>query len=130
MGFFTLPKEKVVNALKIRKKSIKEMVQEDMIKVIYRQIDRQIDRQIYTYTQVCVLYMNLCTSWYHLPKNCNRYTKIKRRKSKHNTKDDYQITGKRARDKERNKEKPQNNQKTIFKVTITTYLSIITLNVN
>lgn len=38
MGFFTLPKEKVVNALKIRKKSIiiKEMVQEDMIKVIYR----------------------------------------------------------------------------------------------
>lgn len=35
MGFFTLPKEKVVNALKIRKKSIKEMVQEDMIKVIY-----------------------------------------------------------------------------------------------
>ena len=54
----------------------------------------------------------------------------KRKESKHNTKDNHQITEKRAKEEEKNKKELQNNPKTINKMVISTYLSIITLNVN
>ena len=56
--------------------------------------------------------------------------KKKKRKSKHIThKGSHQITGEETKE-ERNKNVLQNNQKTINKMAISTYLPIITLNVN
>ena len=47
--------------------------------------------------------------------------------SKHNTKDSHQITRKeRKKETKRTTKQPQNN----YKIAITTYLSIITLNIN
>ena len=51
----------------------------------------------------------------------------KRKKSIRNTKDDYQIT--RVENKRRRRKKElQNNSQTINKMTVSTYLSIITLH--
>ena len=64
------------------------------------------------------------------PQIYNRYTHTqKRKRSKHNTKDSHQITWEER--KRRNKQKNyKNNQKTINKMVVSTYLSIITVNVN
>ena len=51
---------------------------------------------------------------------------IKKKKSKHTT-IEHQITNKTSK---RRRKKLQNNQKSINKMAISTYLSIITLNVN
>ena len=48
-----------------------------------------------------------------------------RKESKHSTKENHQNTGKR-----RNREKLQKSRKVINKMAISTYLLIITLNVN
>ena len=53
--------------------------------------------------------------------------KMKRKESKHTTKENHQTT---KESKRRNKEEVLNSQKTIFKMSISAYLSIITLNVN
>ena len=65
----------------------------------------------------------------HKPKIYNRYTQRKIKESKHNTEDSHQIT--REENKRRRKEQKelQNNPKTISKMTISTYLLTITLNV-
>ena len=58
----------------------------------------------------------------------------KRKESKHNTKDRHQITreeSKRKRKKQTNKKTTKKTHlKTVTKMTISTYLPIITLNVN
>ena len=53
-----------------------------------------------------------------------------RKESKHKTKENYQIEGKRERGEQRSRKELQNSQNTIDKMAISTHLSIITLNVN
>ena len=43
----------------------------------------------------------------HKPKTCNRYTKVKRKETKHNTKGSHQSQGKKAREEERTREELQ-----------------------
>lgn len=64
-------------------------------------------------------------------KTYNRYTKKMHRKEyKPNTKESHQITGEENK-KERNREELKETiRKTMNKVVISTYLSMITLNVN
>ena len=56
----------------------------------------------------------------------------KRKESKHSTEDSYQITREesRRREKQQQQENYKNNQKTMNKMAIGKYLSIITLNVS
>ena len=56
------------------------------------------------------------------------HTKIERNEHKHTTKESHQTTREKA--KRRKKTKIKNNQKTSNKMTVSTYLSTITLNVN
>ena len=54
----------------------------------------------------------------------------RKKESKYNTKESYQITGENNNQKKKNKNQHyQNNPKTV-KMAIRTYISIITLNVN
>ena len=54
--------------------------------------------------------------------------KYKEKESKHTTKESHQTTREKA--KRRKKTKIKNNQKTSNKMTVSTYLSTITLNIN
>ena len=55
------------------------------------------------------------------------YTQKKKKESTHNTKDSHQVT----REQKKGEQKTYNNKsKTINKMTIRAYISIITLNVN
>ena len=56
------------------------------------------------------------------------HTKIERNEHKHTTKESHQTTREKA--KRRKKTKIKNNQKTSNKMTVSTYLSTITLNIN
>jgi len=53
-----------------------------------------------------------------------------RKESKHNSKENHQTQGKREREEERAESNNKNNQETMNKIAISTYLSIIPLNVN
>ena len=58
----------------------------------------------------------------HKPKTYNGYTHTQnRKKSKHNTEDSHQI----RKEESKNKKELQNKQKTINKMIISAYLSII-----
>ena len=64
----------------------------------------------------------------HRPKIYNRYIRTKRKESKHNTKLSHQITKEQKRKGRKNTY--ENKSRTISKMAIITYISIITLNVN
>ena len=61
------------------------------------------------------------------PKIYNRYAQKKKKQSKHNTKDSYQIT--REQKRKGRKKTYKNKSKTINKMAIRTYILTITLNV-
>ena len=55
--------------------------------------------------------------------------KVEGKRSKRNTEGSHQITGKGAREEERSREL-ENNQKAIKKMAVSSYLAIITVDVN
>ena len=56
--------------------------------------------------------------------------KPKRREHKYNTKENHQTTKGKTKEKKGKKKKYKINRKTNFKMSINTYVSVITLNVN
>ena len=89
---------------------------------------REQQLKIVTYIQG-LLFINVLVT-INIKSIINTQTK-KKKESKHNTKDSHQITGEENKRRRKGKKKPyKSNPKTINKLAIRTYISIITLNVN